>query len=126
MANYTATYKCGHTEGIKLYGKIDDRDRQLQKIATSLCPACRRKANEEKTGIVLVGSDKQANWAYDIIAKLNARMDVLKSKINEQFVDQLEQVRADYNANTSAKWWIDNEYISERDIAQAIANKLNK
>ena len=126
MAKYTATYKCGHTEEIQLFGKYDERERKLNKMAETLCPHCKREQNEQRTGIMLDGSDKQANWAYDIIARVNKVFDDAKAQIKPEFANLLEQVRADYNAHTSAKWWIDEaQGIDTRAIAMAMKNKMN-
>ena len=126
MAKYTATYKCGHTEEIQLFGKYDERERKLNKIAETLCPHCKREQNEQRTGITLDGSDKQANWAYDIIARVNKVFDDAKAQIKPEFANLLEQVRADYNSHTSAKWWIEEaDHTDNRSIALAMKERMN-
>lgn len=107
MAKYTATYKCGHEEQVTLFGPYSERERKLERMANTLCPHCQREQNEQRTGITLEGSDKQANWAYDIMERVNKLFDQLAAQINPDYLTQLEQVRADYNAHTSAKWWIE-------------------
>lgn len=127
MAKYTATYKCGHEEDIVLYGPLKDRDRKLDRMATTLCPHCQREQNEQRTGITLEGSDKQANWAYDIMARINALFDQLAAQIKQEYIAALEEVRADYNAHRVAKWWIDEaDSTDTRAIALKIQEKLTK
>ena len=121
-----ATYKCGHTEEIQLYGKHDERDRKLNQMAEALCPHCKREHNEKLTGLILEGSDKQANWAYDIMSRVNQIFDAVKAQIKPEFAELLEQVRNDYNSHTSAKWWIEEaDHTDNRSIALAMKERMS-
>lgn len=126
MAQYIATYKCAHNENVVLFGAIQDRKRKLDWMRTQLCPACRRKAKEERTGIKLVGSDKQANWAYDIRERFIAILEELAKEVNAQFADVFEQAREEIMSHTEAKWWIENEVKCDKyavaKMVQEIAN----
>lgn len=127
MAKYTATYKCGHEEQVTLFGPYSERDRKLERMANALCPHCQREENEKRTGIALEGSDKQANWAYDIMARVNELIDKIAGEIKQEYLATLEEVRADYNAHTYAKWWIDEaDNTDKRAIALKIQEKLTK
>ena len=127
MAKYTATYKCGHEEQVTLFGPYSERERKLERMANTLCPHCQREQNEQRTGITLEGSDKQANWAYDIMARINALFDQLAAQIKHEYIAALEEVRADYNAHRVAKWWIDEaDSTDTRAIALEIQEKLTK
>ena len=127
MAKYTVNYKCGHEEDIVLYGPLKERDRKLERMANTLCPHCQREQNEQRTGIMLQGTDKQANWAYDIMKRVNELIDQLAAQIKQEYIAALEQVRADYNAHQSAKWWIDEaDSTDKRTIALKIQEKLTK
>lgn len=127
MAKYNLQYKCGHEEDIVLYGPLKDRDRKLERMANALCPHCQREQNEQRTGITLEGSDKQANWAYDIMKRVNELIDQLAAQIKPDYLAALEEVRADYLAHQSAKWWIDEaDNANTRAIALKIQEKITK
>lgn len=127
MAKYNLQYKCGHEEDIVLYGPLKDRDRKLERLANTLCPHCQREQNEQRTGITLEGSDKQANWAYDIMKRVNELIDQLAAQIKPDYLAALEEVRADYLAHQSAKWWIDEaDNANTRAIALKIQEKITK
>ena len=127
MAKYNLQYKCGHEEDIVLYGPLKDRDRKLERLANTLCPHCQREQNEQRTGITLEGSDKQANWAYDIMKRVNELIDQLAAQIKPDYLAALEEVRADYLARQSAKWWIDEaDNANTRAIALKIQEKITK
>lgn len=127
MAKYTATYKCGHEEQVTLFGPYSERERKLDRMGNTLCPHCQREQNEQRTGITLQGTDRQANWAYDIMERVNKLFDQLAAQIKQEYIAALEQVRADYNAHTSAKWWIDEaNNADKRTIALKIQEKLTK
>lgn len=127
MAKYNLQYKCGHEEQVTLFGTYSERERKLDRIANTLCPHCQREQNEQRTGITLEGSDKQANWAYDIMKRVNELIDQLAAQIKPDYLAALEEVRADYLAHRVAKWWIDEaDSTDTRAIALKIQEKITK
>ena len=86
MAKYTITYKCGHTEEMQLFGKMNDRDRKIAWYATQDCPECKaaaaRAAAKERGLVELEGTAKQIVWAEQIRDKF--------LELSEQIKKQLE------------------------------------
>ena len=86
MAKYEVTYSCGHSDTVTLFGPYKERDRKLEWMKTTLCPACykaeqarlreernRKNAEESKTaGLAPIteGTAKQNGWAESLRAKV--------------------------------------------------------
>lgn len=78
MAKYDVTYSCGHTDVVQLYGKNADRERELRKMSSRLCPDCYKKwVNEENARQAaeilgelqlpeLTGTEKQIAYAKSL------------------------------------------------------------
>lgn len=117
MAKYDVTYKCGHTETVQLYGKIDDRMKKIEWMEQhAVCSECKRKETEEKhrqeyekalqqseSLPVLQGSEKQVAWAMTIRQKwIDKARQYLESK-GMPYQESLEKLLAGYNADRE-KW----------------------
>ena len=139
MAQYGITYKCGHTDtvrikGINWFGK---RKKKIAQYRTIDCPACRlAKARRRHDGLpALEGSDEQVIRAADIREKI---MEALK--ILEQILEKLDETQHDrrateareefahnvawIKAQTSASWWI--EHQNQSDAIQAAKQAMAK
>ncbi|MBO4541083.1 MAG: hypothetical protein J5736_03820 [Bacilli bacterium] len=100
MAKYEVTYSCGHSDTVTLFGPHKERDRKLEWMKTTLCPACykaeqarlreernRKNAEEAKNaGLAPIteGSEKQNGWAETIRAKV---FKVLANDFTKEYVD---------------------------------------
>lgn len=98
MGTYQVKRSCGHTEEVKLYGRIVDRPKMLEFEEGRLCHACylkqraeeAQKAHDEASALgfqALEGSEKQVAWAETL------RMKVFKSLVafREFFGDKFYQ-----------------------------------
>ena len=118
MAKYTITYKCGHTEEMQLFGKMNDRDRKIAWYATQDCPECKAaaaKAAAKERGLVeLEGTAKQVVWAEQIRVKFLELSEQIKKQLETKADDpkvlQLFAVLDDAKSNSKASFWIDNRY----------------
>lgn len=78
MAKYDVTYSCGHTDVVQLYGKNADRERELRKMSSRLCPDCYKKwvdkENAQQAAEILgelqlpelTGTEKQIAYAKSL------------------------------------------------------------
>ena len=119
MAHYTINHKCGHSVEIQLFGKMEDRYRRIEWLETQECEECKRaKANaaaaaaKDARGLAdLTGSEKQIAWANTIRESAYKALDCLTPFINNDKVKALiDGWRSKMDAQTTAKWWIDNRY----------------
>ena len=118
MAKYTITYKCGHTEEMQLFGKMNDRDRKIAWYATQDCPECKaaaaRAAAKERGLVELEGTAKQIVWAEQIRAKLLELSEQIKKQLETKAEDprvlELFAVLDDAKNNSKASFWIDSRY----------------
>ncbi|WP_347719962.1 hypothetical protein [uncultured Alloprevotella sp.] len=118
MAKYTITYKCGHTEEMQLFGKMNDRDRKIAWYATQDCPECKaaaaRAAAKERGLVELEGTAKQIVWAEQIRAKFLELSEQIKKQLETKAEDprvlELFAVLDDAKSNSKASFWIDNRY----------------
>ena len=116
MAKYTITYKCGHTEEMQLFGKMNDRDRKIAWYATQDCPECKaaaaRAAAKERGLVELEGTAKQIVWAEQIRAKFLELSEQIKKQLETKAEDhrvlELFAVLDDAKNNSKASFWIDN------------------
>ena len=117
MAKYTITHTCGHTEEIQLFGKMEDRERKIKWLESQECDGCRKaKANaeaaaaKEARGLAdLEGSEKQIAWANTIRERAYKCFDGLQQFANNpQAKAMMDGWKAKMDAETTAKWWIDN------------------
>lgn len=78
MAKYNVTYACGHVAEKQLYGRMDDRQRDLAWAARSAnCPSCRQAGTDQAIIDIeaehelpaLTGSAKQTKWGREIRAE---------------------------------------------------------
>lgn len=138
MAKHSVKYECGHWGEIECSNK--NRDYAVSREAEKICPDCWRKARKEENQRLykhkLIGSEKQVNWACDIIAQYvsesrwveimnqgqKENMTQEEAPIVSVLYDFLEWLTCE-NKNESqyskAKWWIDN-----RDDAYAYASPI--
>lgn len=126
MAKYTITYKCGHTEEMQLFGKMNDRDRKIAWYATQDCPECKaaaaRAAAKERGLVELEGTAKQVVWAEQIRAKFLELSEQIKKQLETKAEDprvlELFAVLDDAKSNSKASFWIDNrdDFDSVRGI----------
>ena len=117
MAKYTITYKCGHTEEMQLFGKMNDRDRKIAWYATQDCPECKaaaRAAAKERGLVELQGTAKQVVWAEQIRDKFLELSEQIKKQLETKAEDprvlELFAVLDDAKRNSKASFWIDNRY----------------
>ena len=118
MAKYTITYKCGHTEEMQLFGKMNDRDRKIAWYATQDCPECKaaaaRAAAKERGLVELEGTAKQIVWAEQIRAKFLELSEQIKKQLETKAEDprvlELFAVLDDAKNNSKASFWIDSRY----------------
>ena len=118
MAKYTITYKCGHTEEMQLFGKMNDRDRKIAWYATQDCPECKaaaaRAAAKERGLVELEGTAKQIVWAEQIRDKFLELSEQIKKQLETKAEDprvlELFAVLDDAKSNSKASFWIDNRY----------------
>ena len=118
MAKYTITYKCGHTEEMQLFGKMNDRDRKIAWYATQDCPECKaaaaRAAAKERGLVELEGTAKQIVWAEQIREKFLELSEQIKKQLETKAEDprvlELFAVLDDAENNSKASFWIDNRY----------------
>lgn len=140
MAKYTATYACGHTGTVQLFGKYNDRYRTLDYLATCECPDCkeqtRQKQNKANAAVAesmgfpaLVGSPKQIAWAETIRMGLyDAWMELISRNRGAKHASQvLDVIHYTMQHAIIASEWIDNrddegamlrKYQSRRDAEQ--------
>ena len=129
MAQYTITHTCGNTQHIRLFGKNDERYRQIEAMERRKCPECEAAAAQQyakdQGWPVLEGSAKQISWAADIrlnkikdAQKKLARFDELLKGVPPESLDkataELQQMHANFdrfvNKCTNAGWLIDNQH----------------
>ena len=132
MAKYTITHTCGHTEEVQLFGKMEDRERKIKWLESQECDECRKaKANAEAAaakkarGLAdLEGSEKQIVWANTIREKAYKCFDSLQPfASNPQAKAMMDGWKAKMDAETSAKWWIDNRNDLPTDSHPAAARE---
>ena len=149
MAQYTITCACGCVKTYNICGKVADRQRKTDWLASQACPACRikkereaaRQAAEKATANVnfpafTAGSEKQVSWAETIraekIAKVLQNEEKYVAEIVNAFEDCSEKCARKalaetieyYVANaTDARAWIDRRhgnYIADQILTAAI------
>lgn len=132
MAKYTITHTCGHTEEVQLFGKMSDRERRIAWLENQECEECRRaKANaataaaKDARGLAdLDGTEKQVAWANTIREKAYKCFDSLQQfASNPQAKALMDGWKAKMDAETSAKWWIDNRYNLPTDSHPAASRE---
>jgi hypothetical protein len=119
MAKYIVKHTCGHQVEVQLFGKYADREKRIAWLETQECDECRRaKANAEAATMKearglqdLTGSEKQVAWANTIREKAYKCLDTLTQfATNDQAKAMMETWKSKMDAETTAKWWIDNRY----------------
>jgi len=146
MAKFEITRSCGHNETVNICGKQSDRPRQAEYEATRLCYDCYKAAQTAKNAAqttaatvaaevqglpTLQGSEKQIAWAETLRSEKLEEIKQLRAigiKPNEPafIIEAVNNCFAVIEAETSAKWFIDNRnqgvrYIISDAIAAAIA-----
>lgn len=130
MAKYTVNHICGHSVEVQLFGKMDDRYRRIEWLETQECDECRKaKANaaaaaaKEERGLPdLTGSEKQVAWANTIREQAYKALDELEPfNTNDKTKALFSSWRTKLDAQTEAKWWIDNRY-SMPDVPRKYAD----
>lgn len=119
MAKYIVKHTCGHQVEVQLFGKYADREKRIAWLETQECDECRHaKANAEAATMKearglqdLTGSEKQVAWANTIREKAYKCLDTLTQfATNDQAKAMMDTWRGKMDAETTAKWWIDNRY----------------
>ena len=139
MAKWNITRKCGHTEEIQIYGKMDDRERKAERESEKLCKDCyiaeRKKqqeaANKKADLEALKGTEKQILWAYDIrssfLKEFNRIEDIFKNSEYKEHakigMEVLNELRNEIINETSAKWFINNK---DNNIQSKIRTEILK
>lgn len=120
MAKYNIRYKCGHKEEVQLFGPNVERDRRIKWLESQECDNCRRaKAESEAIASAkarglpdLEGSGKQVTWATTIRERAYKALDCLapfaSASSNSQAKQLVDAWKSKMDAQTQAKWWIDN------------------
>lgn len=117
MAKYTITHKCGHTEEVQLFGTYAERGKRIALLEKQVCDECwKAKANAESEiaknarGLTdLTGSEKQIRWANTIRENTYKALDCLAPyATHDRAKAMVEKWKAKMEAETTAKWWIDN------------------
>lgn len=151
MAKYTVTHKCGHEAVLDIPGgKPSLRQWKLDQAAVVDCWDCQKAANveaaqEQATAFalpVLVGSEKQVQWALTLrskalagiegmIASYRMRLDGQPAAAMAMLDGVVNTVKTAMVAETDAKAWIDarfNDYAAEADrrIREALMALRNK
>lgn len=128
MAKYTVNHICGHTVEVQLFGKINDRYRRIEWLETQECEVCRKaKANaaslaaKQERGLAdLTGSEKQIAWANTIREGAYKALDCLAPfATNDKVKTIVAEWRSKMDAQTEAKWWIDNRYDMPKPLVDA-------
>lgn len=130
MAQYTATYACGHSETVQLYGKSVDRQKRLDYFKTVDCTSCKNVAatvaNAEAGLPSLTGTAKQVAWAETIRAKLVATMDEVVAESYgpawEEKIGTGEQAEFARRAVTSSR----ERYVNERSASKWIERRFDE
>lgn len=130
MAKYQIKHTCGHIEEVQLFGSYGDRERKIKWLESMDCPECRKAAanaaaeesRQERGLVVLEGSDKQIAWANTIRETAYRCLDMLQGFAKtEDAVKMMAGWKQRMDAETSAKWWIDNRYNLPQDPNQDAA-----
>lgn len=131
MAKYTITHKCGHIEEVQLFGKMEDRERRIAYLEAEECDECRKaKANaaavaaKKERGLPdLAGSEKQVAWANTIREQVYKALDCLAPYTDKEQVKTIvDGWREKMNAQTQAKWWIDNRFDMPKPFCNATSD----
>lgn len=130
---YTVKHCCGHEEVHTLFGKRDQREWRLAKLAEEKCSECQakdraafneKKAQENKEAGLpeLAGTPKQVAWAESIRSEKIKELEKLKSYISDNIrpeakhmLDGVLKIIDDTINQTSAEEWINNR-STEFDI----------
>ena len=135
MAKYTVNHICGHTVEVQLFGKMEDRYRRIEWLETQECEECRRaKANaaaaaaKDARGLAdLTGSEKQISWANTIREGAYKALDCLAPFTTN---DKVKAIVADWkskmDAQTEAKWWIDNRYNMPKPLVNSTTGETDQ
>lgn len=128
MAKYTINHTCGHQVTVQLFGKYADRERRIAYLETCECDECRKaKANaaaaaaKEERGLPdLTGSEKQIAWANTIREQAYKTLDCLTPYTDKEQVKTIvDGWREKMNAQTQAKWWIDNRFNMPKPLVNS-------
>ena len=107
---------------------MKDRYSRIEWLETQECEECKMaKANaaaaaaKDARGLAdLTGSEKQIAWANTIRESAYKALDCLTPFINNDKVKALvDGWRAKMDAQTTAKWWIDNRYDMPKPLVDA-------
>ncbi len=135
MAKYTINHTCGHQVTVQLFGKYDERERRIQYLETLECEECRKaKANaaaeaaKELRGLAeLTGSEKQVAWANTIREGAYKALDCLAPfATNDKVKEVIADWKAKMDAQTEAKWWIDNRYNMPKPLVNSTTGETDQ
>lgn len=134
MAKYTINHTCGHQVTIQLFGAYKDRERRIAYLETCECDECRKaKANaaaaaaKEERGLSdLTGSEKQVAWANTIREQAYKALDCLTPYTDKEQVKTIvDGWRKKMDAQTQAKWWIDNRFDMPKPLADSKTGSID-
>ena len=125
MAKYEISHTCGHTRTVELFGKYEDREREIEWLESQGCPECAKAREarqseeiESELGLKpLAGSDKQGAWAKSIRGPYLKQFKVMITSIETSKPEMIEAIYNWLCNKTESKFWIDN-----RDYFTVYAN----
>lgn len=117
MAKYEVTYSCGHTDTVQIYGKNEERERELKWMENSLCPECykkwKREDNKQKVQEILgdielpllTGTDKQIAYAESLRDEYIIRDNMAYGALpNNNYVIRLYRFLNNLTFNDVSRW----------------------
>lgn len=119
MAKYTATFACGHTATVELFGKNSEREKELERLSYKLCYDCCNKQNADEAKALnlpaLTGSPKQIAWAESLRMGFIRECDALIHECHDEYKKAVLK-------KTESKWWIDHrgQYFLSKLIAKVM------
>lgn len=112
MAKYLVKHICGHTVEHQLFGKLDERYRYLNYLATKVCDDCYR-ANQDvavekaktKRGLPdLTGTPRQIAWANTLREGVYKALDCLEIFADDDKLNILMQDFDNLTDEAKAQW----------------------
>ena len=121
MAKYDVKMSCGHTVTIKLYRKMDAREKRIHYLEQyGICLACWEAMRDEweaARGLPpLEGTEKQIAWARRIRQERINEMEKLPEPATTGESDLQAAFEAWLTAKTKAAEWIDSRDLSLRSL----------
>ncbi len=113
MAKYLVKHICGHTVEHQLFGKLDERYRYLDYLATKVCDDCYRANRDAAADIAktkrglpdLTGTPKQIAWANTIREGAYKALDCLDTFADDDKLNTLMQDFDNLTDKVKAQWF---------------------